>query len=120
VGSFSVTVRPAADDMCTVVQLAGEADMTTTALRDALSAEVARKPRLLLIDMAALTFIDSAATQMIVAAHQALRREGGTLALVHPGPAVGRVLELVGVGRVIPVYGSAREAMTTAGPPRPG
>lgn len=83
------------------MSLAGEADVTTTALRDAFTAEVAEgKPGLLLVDMTALAFMDSAAMQMITAAHRVFRHEGGTLALASPGPAVARALKLAGISDV--------------------
>lgn len=110
---FSVTVLPDADGT-TVMRLVGEADLSTTALRDALATEIAGNPRLLLIDLAALTFIDSGATQMIIGAYQALSLGGGTLALVHPHDTVGRVLELTGISEVIPVYANVNEAIAAA------
>ncbi len=113
--SVTVTVLPTGDGVCSVVRLAGEADLTSTGLRDALTAAMARGPRLLLVDMSALTFIDSGATQMIIAAYQVLRHEGGTLALASPGPVVARVLELTGVSGRIAVYGSVDAALTSAG-----
>jgi anti-anti-sigma factor len=109
-----VTVLPARDGACNVVRLSGEADVTTTELRDALAAEAARGPRLLLVEMTALTFIDSGATQMIIGAHHVMARDGATLALVRPGPAVSRVLDLLGVTRLIPVYASVSEAIASA------
>lgn len=113
--SITVTTLPAGDGVCSVIRLAGEADLTSAELRDALTAQVAGQPWLLLVDMGALTFIDSGATQMIIAAYQVFRREGGTLALVRPAPAAARVLELTGVSELIPVYGSVGEAVTAAG-----
>ena len=115
--SITMMVLPAGDGMCAVVRLAGEADLTSTGLRDALAAAMAGRPRLLLVDMSALTFIDSGATQMIIAAYQVFRREGGTLALVGPAPAAARVLELTGVSELITVYGSVDRAVTSAGRP---
>ena len=81
-----------------------------------LAAEVAAgKPRLLLIDMTALTFIDSAAIQMIIAACQVFRHDGGTLALIHPTSAAARTLELTGVSRLISIYDNLDEAITAVG-----
>jgi anti-sigma B factor antagonist len=96
------------------MRLAGEADVRAAELRDALAAELAARPRLLLIDMSALTFIDSGATQMITAAHRIANREGQTLALLSPTDPVARVLSLMGVDRVIGVYGSVDEAVAAA------
>jgi anti-anti-sigma factor len=113
--TITVTVLPAGDGVCTVVHLAGEADLTSTGLRDALAAQMGGRARLLLVDMSALTFLDSGATQMIIAACQVFRREGGTLALVRPAPAAARVLELTGVSKLITVHGSVDDAISSAG-----
>ena len=94
----------------TVVRLVGEADVTTRVLVDALEAECAKRPRLLLIDASALTFIDSAAIHEVVLAHRRLRANGGQLALISPSSPVARVLELSGLNTVIPVHASADEA----------
>jgi len=111
--SISVAPVPGGDGAGCVIRLAGEADISTTSLRDALAAEVAAGPRLLLVEMSALTFIDSGATQMIITAYRALREQGGTLALVSPSTMVARVLGLLGVDQVIRVYGSIPEAVTS-------
>jgi hypothetical protein len=47
---------------------------------EVLGAEAAKKPRLLLVDVSGLTFIDSAALHEIVRAHRELRAEGCLLA----------------------------------------
>ena len=114
---ISVAVLPAGDGMCSVVVLSGEADMSCIELREALTAEVAKKPRLIAVDMSALTFIDSGALQMIVAAHRVMRGDGGTLALVSPARAVTRVLELTGVSETIAVCDSVDGAVRQALPP---
>ena len=111
---ISVATLPTGDGVYSVMRLVGEADLSTTELRDALAAELARKPRLLLIDMSALTFIDSGATQMIIAAHQVASRDSGALALLCPAAPVARVLSLLGVDQLISVYGSIDEAVTAA------
>ena len=49
-----------------VVRLAGEADVTTRALGDVLSAETAKRPRLLLVDVSGLAFIDSSGVAALV------------------------------------------------------
>ena len=108
--SISVSALPAGDGALSVVSLVGEADLTCSELREALTAEVARKPRLIAVDLSSLTFIDSGALQMIVAAYQVLRRDGGTVVLVSPPPAVARVLELTGISEMLPVCSSLEEA----------
>jgi anti-sigma B factor antagonist len=109
--SISVTVPQLGDGPCTVIQVVGEADLTTGSLREVLTAEAAKKPSLLLVDLRALQFIDSGALRMITIAYQQLRRDGGTLALVHPASVVARVLQVMGIDQLIPVYDSVDEAI---------
>lgn len=108
--SVSVTVHDGEDGPCTVISLVGEADVSTPAMGEALDAEVARHPRLLVVDLSALSFIDSAALSVLMRSHRALHRNGGIMALVSPSPAVARVLELIDIAHVIPIYASLNEA----------
>lgn len=79
-------------------------------MAEAFDAEVARRPRLLVVELSALSFIDSSALSVLMRAHRALHRNGGTLALVSPSSSVARVLELIDIAHVIPVYASLNEA----------
>src|ERR1700749_3346399 len=101
--SVSVSVENCEDGSRTVVRLVGEADVTTPALAEILAAETAKKPRLLLVDISGLTFIDSAALNEIVQAHRKLRADGSGLALIGPTQAVARILQLSALDQVIPV-----------------
>jgi anti-sigma B factor antagonist len=106
--SVSVSAE-GADGTCIVLRLAGEADLTTRALAEVLTAEAAKKPRLFLVDMSGLTFIDSAALHEIVRAHRKLRADGCLLALVSPSPIVARILQLSGLDQVLPIRAGAQE-----------
>jgi anti-sigma B factor antagonist len=108
--SVSVSTVDGESGSRTVVRLIGEADVTTRALGEVLSAEAAKKPCFLLVDMAGLTFIDSAALHEIVQVYRSLRADGGLLALISPSLSVARVLQLSALDQVIPVYGSVEEA----------
>jgi anti-sigma B factor antagonist len=105
--SVSVSVEDREDGSRTVVRLVGEADVTTQALAEVLDAEAAKKPRLLLVDISGLTFIDSAALHDILRAHRKLRADGCLLALAGPSRAVARILQLSAIDQVIPVRVSA-------------
>lgn len=95
----------------TLVELAGEADVTGSEMLYALLEEqTGKQPRLLIIEMSALHFMDSAALQAILRAAVALSREGGRLALVSPRNTVARVLEMTEADRLVPVYTSVAEA----------
>jgi anti-anti-sigma factor len=111
--AVSVTVHDGEVGPCTVIQLVGEADVSTHAMSEVFNAEVVKKPRLLVVDLSGLSFIDSSALSVIMRTHRALRGDGGTLALVSPSPAVARTLQLIDIARTIPVYPTLEEA--TAG-----
>ena len=102
-----------------VVRLAGEADVTTHALGEALRGEAANRPALLLVEMSGLRFIDSSALNVILRVHEDLRATGRVLALVGPSGSVARVLRLIGADRMIPVYDSVEAALEST-PPEQG
>jgi anti-anti-sigma factor len=98
---------------CAVVHAVGEADVTTLALQEVLSAELAKRPQLLLVETSGLTFIDSSALHVIISAHSELCSAGSVLALISPSAYVARLLQLTGVDQVIPVYADAEEAIVS-------
>lgn len=104
--SVSVSAEDREDGPRTVVRLVGEADVTTRALGEVLAAEAAKKPRLLLVDVSELAFIDSAALHEIVRAHRKLHADGCQLALVGPNGAVARILQLSALDQVIAIRAS--------------
>jgi anti-sigma B factor antagonist len=109
----SVTIDNSGPEPYTLVKLAGEADVTgTQTLHALLAAEIRKRPGLLIIELSALGFMDSAALQTILRARLALDKEGGRLALVSPSEAVDRVLRLTGADQIVPVYASVAEAAT--------
>jgi anti-anti-sigma factor len=108
--SVLVSTQDRANGARTLIRLTGEADATTPALAETLAAECARKPRPLLLDMAGLAFIDSAAIHDVIRAHRALRASGGRLALISPSPIVARILQLTAVDTIISVHPSADDA----------
>ena len=94
-----------------MIQLVGEADATTQSMSEAFAAEVAKQPRLLVVDLSGLSFIDSWALSVIMRTYRALERQGGRLALVSPSPSVARILQLIDIARMIPVFPSLEEAI---------
>ena len=107
--TISVTSGPAH----TLVSLAGECDLHTgRQLRDALTSEVSRGARRLILDLSGLAFMDSTGMQVLLGARTVLSVRGGTLVLVSPQPVVARILELTGADQLIPVYATVSEAQT--------
>jgi anti-sigma B factor antagonist len=93
-----------------VVRVVGEADATTPALGQTLRAEVAKKPRVLLIDATQLTFVDSAVLHEIVLACRRVRASDGHFGLISPATEVARILHLTGLDSVVPVHDSLEQA----------
>jgi anti-anti-sigma factor len=108
----SVTVHDSGQVRYTLVELAGEADVTTSdTLHALLEAEGRKNPSLLIIDLSRLSFMDSATLQAILRAHRMLGNDGGVLALVSPHNSVARILEMTEADRIVPVYASVQEAV---------
>jgi anti-sigma B factor antagonist len=97
-----------------LVELAGEADVSNSGqLRETLDAEVAKRPRTLVIDLSGLRFMDSSALHVILRANREMGRQGGVLSLASPRQPVAKMLRLTAADQLVPVYASVREA--TAG-----
>jgi anti-anti-sigma factor len=82
------------------IALAGELDLANTAQVEPLLREPGVERRLL--DLRALTFMDSSGLRLILATHAAARREGWSLAIVPGPPAVQRVFAICGVENELP------------------
>lgn len=107
----AVTTNDSGPEPYTLVELAGEADVTgSDELQALLEAETRKRPALLIIEMSGLRFMDSAALQAILRAHLALGKSSGRLVLVSPHQVVARVLRMTEVDQLVPIYASVSEA----------
>lgn len=107
----AVTARESVGQPYTLVEMAGEADVTNSdELRRLLDEEVGLQPRTLIIDLSGLRFMDSSALHALLRANRALDRQGGVLALVSPQVAVAKILRLTTADRLIPVFDTVAEA----------
>jgi len=96
---------------CTVVAVDGELDMSTAPdLGDVLSAAIEAREVNIVLDVAELTFCDSAGLAVMVGAHNRLDPLGRRLILAAPNETVARVLDLSGVSQVIPTVADRDEA----------
>ncbi len=93
------------DDDVAVVTLPAEVDISTSdLLREVLLAAIDGGPAVLIVDMSATEFCDSAALSAIIVAHRQAATAGARLRLVATAPAVLRVLSITGVGQLISLY----------------
>jgi anti-sigma B factor antagonist len=117
VAELSVTVEhpPWPGGRCAVVVLSGDADVTGRAVADVLAAEAAKDPALLLVDLAAVSFMDSWSLHVVLRAMRGRQSAGAAAGLVCPSGPVRRVLELTGAGQLVPVFATVPEAMAAPG-----
>jgi anti-anti-sigma factor len=93
-----VTIRHDDDG---VVVVSGELDLfAVPALESALDASLDGQPSLV-VDMSAVTFIDSSVLAILVASHQRLATDHRRLELRSPSGFVERVIELAGLTEIL-------------------
>lgn len=111
----SVTVPPSAGAAHAVVVLTGEVDATNSdELYGVLESVVLQHPRLLVVDLTELGFMDSTGLRMLLRSSRELDQQGGVLALAAPQAPVARVLQLTRADQLIPVYASVADAVADA------
>jgi anti-sigma B factor antagonist len=86
-----------------LVCLYGEIDIATRQdLREVVEAYAASLPCDVVIDLAAVSFLDTTGLVFLVTLDRVVREHGHTLTLRHVPPAVRRALQIVGLGRFLP------------------
>ena len=99
-----------------VVVLPAEIDVTNSELvHDRLVAALTPGVSVIVADMTATTFCDSSGVHAVIFAHEAADARGVEMRLaVSADGSVQRVLQLIGVSSVMPVYPSVAEATDPA------
>ncbi len=84
------------DDLCLV--LADELDLTVSdQLQAALAEAIAQRPRILTVDLAAVTYIDSHSIGLLVQAYNTATAEGRQFTVTNPSGIVLRVMQVLGL-----------------------
>jgi anti-sigma B factor antagonist len=96
-----------------VVVLPVEIDVTNSEqVHDQIVAALAPGVDVVIADMTATSFCDSSGVHALVFAHEAAVARGARLRLaVSPDGSVSRVLQLIGVGRILSICPSLAEAI---------
>lgn len=107
-----LTLTTDAGDDAAVIHVVGELDLSTVAAFDA-ELERSFSARRVVVVLSDCTFIDSSALQSLVRAQRAVREAGGELSVVAPSQPARRVLEVAALDRLIPVYETLAEVLTS-------
>ena len=95
-----------------VVHLAGAIDVSRSSeLRDVLGQEISGPQARVLVDLSAVTLIDSSGIGVLVGAHRRAGAAGAALVLAQPGANVGRVFELTRTNRLLRIYETLDEGV---------
>jgi anti-sigma B factor antagonist len=95
-----------------VVHPEGELDIATVPAlcEEWLSAIDEREPDCFVIDLAAVTFLDSSALSAIVAVRKRQREHGGEVAVVNAAPRLVKIFQMTGLEAVVTINPRLREA----------
>lgn len=95
----------------TIVALSGDIDLDNSPqVRDVLLNSVGEK-RGVLVEMSAVSYIDSSGIASLVEAYQSARRASTSFALVAVSDAARRVLELARLDQVFAIHASISDAL---------
>jgi anti-sigma B factor antagonist len=101
---FRATVAEIGQDIA-LVSVSGELDLyVERELREALAAADKLPSPTVVVDLSAVSFMDSTVCGILVGEAMRRRREGGELVLVSNRNRARRVLEVAGIDAVIPVH----------------
>ena len=98
-----------------VFSVHGELDLhEAPELRDRISVAIDRGARVIVVDLTEVTFIDSMALGVLLAASNRLRPTGGGLRLVVPSPSIRRIFEISLLDHVFTLDSTRGEALAAS------
>jgi anti-anti-sigma factor len=111
VGDFYVHNRQASG--CTVVTIGGELDVATApVLRSHLDELISEGHARLVLDLAALEFLDASGVGVLARAMGRARAQDGWTRLTHASPQVRRVLRITHLAEALPEFPSTAQALS--------
>lgn len=93
----ALVVTRATGGGATVLRLRGALDVSSTSILRAALDGAGRSSRMVVLDMAGVSFVDSSGIGAIVGARQSLENDFCDLVIANPSATVRRVLDLVGL-----------------------
>ncbi|MEU4089257.1 STAS domain-containing protein [Streptomyces aureus] len=112
--SARLSITQTTDDGIRVLAVAGELDADSVGmLRQALRVGETPASAVTVLDLGAVTFMDSSAINVLVAANRDAAAATGQLRLAAPSEPVRRVVEIVGLDTIIACYPTLAQALST-------
>jgi anti-anti-sigma factor len=116
--ALQIDVSPEAEAVPALVLLSGELDIVSSRAFAEAMAELERSsPERVVIDIGALTFIDSSGINALVQAARVVEKRGGRAVVASPAPHVQRVFDITHVGDVVSIAAGRDEAMRLVATP---
>ncbi|GAA3398572.1 STAS domain-containing protein [Streptomyces roseoviridis] len=99
-----------------ILTVGGEMDVdTATFLHHHVANQFLHGRRHLVLDLSALSFMDSSGLNVVIKAVREARERGGDVHLVAPTPTVRRLLEITGLHVTTPLHADVEEALAAVG-----
>jgi anti-sigma B factor antagonist len=93
-----------------VIMVTGEIDVATAPqLREALHGVIAQGQATVVLDLLAVTFLDSTALGVLVGGLKRCRELGGELHIVVTDPRIKKIFEITGLDKVFPIVNTLAE-----------
>jgi sigma-B regulation protein RsbU (phosphoserine phosphatase) len=97
-----------------VVTMPAEMDITNASgISDQLAAVTGQSPEVITADMTATVFCDSSGVRALVRAHELAAASGSELRLALGGSPAARIIQLLGLDQIVPVYRNVEESLDT-------
>lgn len=98
------SIQAVTEGQTTTLRVAGEVDLATAdELSQAAAAALAAGANALVIDLAAVTFLDSTGLAVLVALTNQSTADGVALTIRDPAPRVRNVIRITGLGQFLPL-----------------
>ena len=109
---MELSVTTSHHDDVSVVTVEGEVDVYTAAqLRQTLDQEIADGPTRLVVDLDAVSFLDSTGLGVLVGRLKTVRNSSGWLRIVCTSDRILRVFRITGLDKVFGIHGTLDDAL---------
>lgn len=110
---MEMAVEPLAPGVVKVV-LDGRLDITGASAIDLQFNAIAGSHKAIVVDLGAVSFLASIGIRTLLLGAKTVQRRGGTLILLNPVAEVERVLDVMGVAELMPIYRDTEAAVAAA------